>query len=290
MSSTSALECISPHVSMAFSDREKRSRETETMDPLTHLKDSIHTIFIRGSGVQGGAQVDVFGLSRVSNGGIDTLLFITDFRLDLPRHTIVADAFMLPLNASHAYPVFSAINSRNMPVCSVHLTDEEHIAWKALLPSLVERCRTWKHKASCAYKKPGATIPLSVVHGELPICDCGRGNVTDSFRRRKEWLPFLPYVTRIAISPLFAVSYLEPVAAGLAQMMGSWSKQDEGSLADPSSNAATLAGLQPRCGACGTSLAQDRLMVCSKCKKITYCSKECQVKDWKNHKGSCKKI
>ena len=26
---------------------------------------------------------------------------------------------------------------------------------------------------------------------------------------------------------------------------------------------------------------------CSRCKCISYCSKDCQVKDWKNHKAFC---
>lgn len=284
MSNTQALEWLSPHVSFAFSDRERRARETQTMEPLTHLKDSLHALFVRGSGIQGDIKIDVFGLNRSSDGGIDTLLFINDFRLDLPRHTVVVDAFALPLHLSYIKKVLSALDSGSIQVCQINLSDEEHVAWKALLPSLVERCRTWKHKASCAYKKAGATIPLSMDHGEVPICDCGRGNVTDSFRRRKEWLPFLPYVTRVAISPLFAVSYLEPVGADIAQMVGSSMGRSKASRVASSSTS----GTGPCCGACKVSLAPGKQMVCSKCKKMTYCSKECQVKDWKNHKGMCK--
>jgi hypothetical protein len=35
--------------------------------------------------------------------------------------------------------------------------------------------------------------------------------VSESFRTRKEWVPFAPYATRIVISQLFAVLYPEVV-------------------------------------------------------------------------------
>lgn len=40
------------------------------------------------------------------------------------------------------------------------------------------------------------------------------------------------------------------------------------------------------CANCGKT---DSLKSCSSCKKTYYCSKECQKKDWKAHKSSCKK-
>ena len=38
------------------------------------------------------------------------------------------------------------------------------------------------------------------------------------------------------------------------------------------------------CRACGK---KDDVKKCSKCKKVSYCGKECQKKDWKDHKRSC---
>ncbi|KDQ52158.1 hypothetical protein JAAARDRAFT_210715 [Jaapia argillacea MUCL 33604] len=34
----------------------------------------------------------------------------------------------------------------------------------------------------------------------------------------------------------------------------------------------------------------SRLLSCSACKKVHYCDKECQKKDWGNHKTTCKKL
>jgi len=39
------------------------------------------------------------------------------------------------------------------------------------------------------------------------------------------------------------------------------------------------------CGLCGKEASENcKLQECARCKKIKYCSKECQVKDWKRHK------
>eukprot|EP01084_Bolivina_argentea_P290358 498719_1 len=38
------------------------------------------------------------------------------------------------------------------------------------------------------------------------------------------------------------------------------------------------------CGKCGAS------SMCGRCKSVFYCGKECQLKDWTNHKTKCKKI
>ncbi len=39
---------------------------------------------------------------------------------------------------------------------------------------------------------------------------------------------------------------------------------------------------------CGYCLCKNALMLCSRCKRIHYCSKECQKKHWKIHKPLCK--
>ena len=41
------------------------------------------------------------------------------------------------------------------------------------------------------------------------------------------------------------------------------------------------------CGYCGKS-STERLMVCSRCKDVAYCDKECQLAAWKGHKKICK--
>jgi ankyrin repeat protein len=46
-----------------------------------------------------------------------------------------------------------------------------------------------------------------------------------------------------------------------------------------------LSKLTNKCEFCGSS--SKRLKVCSKCEKVRYCSRECQVQDYKKHKKEC---
>ncbi|KIP04368.1 hypothetical protein PHLGIDRAFT_76054 [Phlebiopsis gigantea 11061_1 CR5-6] len=262
MSRVDRLEWVNTHVSLALSDRERTARENEAMDTMTQVKDSIHSIFVQAIGLQSPKKMEVFGLHRTSKGGIDTLLFIADMRLDVANHTIVADAFVLPIPVALMDKISSGFQTLFGKLCQVNLSDDECVAWKVLLPGLVERCRTWTHAPTCAYTTQHR-VPLSTEHGATPICECGQGKVTDAFRRRKDWAPFLPYVTRVALSPLFAVSYLEPIASGLRDAL--------------------------RCAYCEVELTVENAMKCSKCKKAIYCDSECQVNDWKEHRSTCKK-
>jgi hypothetical protein len=41
------------------------------------------------------------------------------------------------------------------------------------------------------------------------------------------------------------------------------------------------------CAACGVVKPKMELFRCSRCKFMNYCSRDCQVKDWKEHKGGC---
>jgi len=46
---------------------------------------------------------------------------------------------------------------------------------------------------------------------------------------------------------------------------------------------------QTRCGACGKKQGEEGvdLKLCSRCKKVVYCSKECQKKNYRVHKRYC---
>jgi hypothetical protein len=44
------------------------------------------------------------------------------------------------------------------------------------------------------------------------------------------------------------------------------------------------------CGKLNAELSKEekKLKTCSKCKRVAYCSKECQKKDWEGHKKDCR--
>ena len=41
------------------------------------------------------------------------------------------------------------------------------------------------------------------------------------------------------------------------------------------------------CVVCGCDESKKQIKRCKKCKKATYCSRECQQKDWMKHKKTC---
>ena len=47
-----------------------------------------------------------------------------------------------------------------------------------------------------------------------------------------------------------------------------------------------LSFMPEQCSVCG----KESTSRCSKCKTVYYCSRECQLRDWPNHKQSCNKI
>ncbi|KAI0051379.1 hypothetical protein FA95DRAFT_1485634 [Auriscalpium vulgare] len=262
---------LNTHVSLMMSDRERAimngGKTTGNQDPLQTLvdvKESLHAIFVQYAGIQGEKRADVFALHEPTMGGGYTLLFITGLRLDCSAHTVVLDAFVLPITDAIMPRVGPAIpRLMKEGLVSVVTVDNEMRAWKRLLPAFVERCRlTWTHGPECAYVKTGR-VPLSLEVNENPLCACGQGKDVALFTRSKLWAPLAPLVTRAALSPLFAASYLETRSA-------------------PSASVSIDA-----CALCGGG-GQPRLLKCSRCKRTSYCSSECQRADWKKHKVSCR--
>ncbi|KAI0739277.1 hypothetical protein C8Q80DRAFT_1222392 [Daedaleopsis nitida] len=237
------------HIFSQLSIREQLIRRLKThTNVLVHVKDTIHCIMVRAMGTQGGAPARTFALRNAGNGDCDTIF----------SHTIVCDAFVLPLT-----PTLLAIIERPFDrlvragLTDISVSAEEMPAWKRLLPALVERCRTWAHGPNCEYVAEGK-VPLEtrMSRGD-PLCSCGRGRDTEGMIRGGAlWKSLAPYVTRIALSPIFAVSYLEPVFDS--------------------------AIFKSVCG------HEATLRRCSGCKMVFYCSEVCQKRDWRRHRPECK--
>jgi hypothetical protein len=270
------LKWLNTHVALMLSDRERllqgNNGNFADQDVLVNVKGTLHTLFNRVAGTQG-PKSTVFGLTEPSKGGIYTLIFVTNLRLDLASHTIVADAYVLPLTESLIPTLFRSLDKleRNGLV-QIITAGEEMLAWKRLLPAFTERCREWNHKMSCEYLQKGV-VPLSLEIGASPICGCGKGQNVNAFRKVKAWKDLTQYVTRAAFGPLFAVSYLENVAT-LPEGIG---KDDP----------AEMSQLPDKCAECGGP-GKPKLLLCSKCKAAKYCSSTCQKKGWKSHKIQCK--
>ena len=178
------LEWVNGNVSLSLSDRERAIHEknidTEHDDVMVNIKAGLCAILVGHTRV--GKKVRVFGLSR-DMGGIDTLIFVTDLRLDLASHTIVADACILPMTRDIVEIIGATLYRLELSGIGVISVAGEHMkAWKRLLPVFTERCRKWEHKSSCEYIKKGF-VPISVEHSEIPLCGCGKGVETTAFSK-----------------------------------------------------------------------------------------------------------
>ncbi|KAI0053737.1 hypothetical protein FA95DRAFT_1481088 [Auriscalpium vulgare] len=281
------LGWLNPHVTLMMSDRERRSvsaslvKQQSAQQTLIDIKESLHAMYVRFTGLQGDGHHAVYALNEASMGGMYTLIFIADLRLDVAANTAALDAYVLPIThelVNRITPFIQRLNAgRDRPVL-VNTVDNEMRSWKSLLPALAERARhSWKHTSTCEYLKAGKA-PVSLEYAENPLCSCGNGKDVEAFRRVSEWAEFSPLVTRIALSPLFAVSYLEEVGQDLSQL---------GFSSGPSTPSQTpLPGV---CAACGGS-GKPRLLSCARCKNIGYCTAVCQRGHWRLHKANCVRV
>src|SRR5436305_13498948 len=101
-------------------------------------------------------------------------------------------------------------------------------------------------------------------------------------------LPHLEYVlqkyaTRIAISPIFTVPFVEDCFLRDTP-------RGVGGIGDLYTS---LQNKEQRCNACGSDKKKasngtsEALLTCTRCKTAKYCCKECQKADWKEHKAVC---
>ncbi|KAI5981818.1 hypothetical protein EDD15DRAFT_2534946 [Pisolithus albus] len=263
--SRKAFDWLGLHIGFMFSQRECMSRQQRVTpgstapDTFKNLKDSLYTLFVTVAGSNGPTQAE-FALWDSEEKRRYAVILVTDIRLDLGSHTVVADSWIIPWSNDFQGKLKLA------RTLSIKTDVHESAAWRHLLPLFIERCRTWKHKPSCEYLVHNS-VPLYPGAGSDPKqvswCSCGMGIGTEMLRERYGSVA-AQYATRAAISPLFAVSYMEKVGGTIDD------------LAEPALT---------RCAACGKGGVP--LFACSKCKRAKYCSKDCQVKDWQMHKKNC---
>ena len=285
------MEWLTTHTSLMLSARERHCREASlkagtipSTDVRTDFKDSLFSLFMHFSGLQG-QQAKIFGLSDPNGGGVHILIFVFCLRLDLASRTAVLDAAVLPLYydlMSKIQPFLEKLPHKQM--CCVEVHANEMKLWKRLLPAWIERCRTWEHQSSCAYQRH-SQVPLSVEHGEEAICRCGEGSLPRSMAfDLPHWEIIANHAVRVAIGPSFSVPYVEPPFEGNTSEELS---KNEG-RATPSSERTN----DESCRMCGSVKAKEDgkpLMKCARCRRVRYCSVECQRRDWQEHKKTCRK-
>ena len=275
------LDWLTTHLSLMLSSRERYLRE-KSMEPgaakqknaRINFKDSLFFLFMHSSGLQG-QQARIFGINNPDHGGVHILVFVSCLRLDLANHTVVLDAAILPLHE----PLMPYLRSfleklTGTELCTVIVDDDELRLWKEMIPAWVERCRQWGHRPSCEYLSK-SRIPLSVEHGQNPICSCGERTLPSRYSFDvPRWKLAAKYAVQAAISPSFSVPFVE--------------QSFEGNKITTEPAALCETG----CRLCGKGNSEDGrkgLLRCSRCLAVRYCSVECQRADWKEHKKVCKK-
>jgi hypothetical protein len=204
------VDWVMTHASVSFSDQERNLRENDSKDVLLNLKDNLLSLMVTFAGAQN-MKTSVFGIYS-SQGGVDTLLFVNELRLDTSTNSIVADVCVLPMTEKLIFqPViqnYLGKITKERTMHTIHTADVTGAAWKQLLPVVVERCRTWPHRSNCEYFMEGR-VPLALSHSQIPVCGCGQGLALGSFLKVKAWQGLEAFVTRAAIGLLFPSSFLD---------------------------------------------------------------------------------
>ena len=258
-----------------MSDGERRLREMylhslEICPSVrVNLKDSIFSMFMHFTGLQG-RKAESFGLSIPDAGGIHVLVLASKLRLDLGNHTVFLDAAILPLVPSIMSQLKSFLQAiSTKALAQIKVDADELKLWHQMLRIYAERCRTWKHRPTCEYNSQ-RNKQTTWKQDSNPLCSCGRGFFPgDYIKGVPNWNVAKKYAVRAAISPLYAVPYVDPILSG--------------------NHISERTGDASMCANCKSEQSSSvKLSSCARCKKVKYCSKECQKNHWPKHKISCK--
>ncbi|KAI1385797.1 uncharacterized protein F4822DRAFT_432655 [Hypoxylon trugodes] len=268
---------LSVLASYQLSSKERRLRRSETEPPTLRMnfKESLFTIFMLASGLQG-RHTGLFALQHPRDGN-QALIFVRAIRINDAEGSVVADAAVIPFTRemleSDELRTF-LLGIRELEIRAITVSDEELALWKHVLPAFAERCRTWSHGPNCEYKKSGATIPLSTNMGEPFMCSCGNGKLPERFMSLPEWDDVAAkHAVRIAISPTFSV-----------RLVGGIDIDDQQTFVE------MMRMHGQKCRSCKATTGKNGagLMKCGRCKGVMYCSAACQRRDWKTHRAVCK--
>ena len=307
-SSRKKLKWLNPHLSSMWSARERMERQRFLRSALScgdvrvNFKDSLFSLFMHFTGLEAnGARHSLFGIHNSGAGGVHLLIFASCLRLDMSNQTVVLDAAAMPLTPDLVVqfrPLIYAVQKRGM-MC-IEVDDAELLLWKRALPAFVERCRDWEHGPACEYVNRDKPPPLSVGFGDPIICSCGFGKFPGNGQLHKELSgKICAHVVRVAIPPCFHVSFVEQ--SHLKSLsLSSKAKDQKNRPSDLQRLAGSVEDLTLKEGTCFTCGKEKKkptagsggdggLLKCGGCLVAEYCSKECQVKDWKEggHKKLC---
>lgn len=155
-------------------------------------RDRTTAFHIASAGLNGGRRVHFF-------------VFLSELRVDTGTDAAVIDAAIVPATPDSVSLVNKTMDSLedrdDFPGLEVGLKTLK--LWYRLLPLSAERCRKWSHCQDCTWK------PIQLGERGQILCDCGRGVFPESYSVDSPfWHLFKPLATRVSISTLFSVPYV----------------------------------------------------------------------------------
>ena len=251
------------HLLSMFTDREFPVR-AKRPDLLTSIKNTINAILCPSNWI----------VHLACEKETISFLLIDEY-LDLNSHSVIGEVYVL----------FNVEVRSRVPAATITIKEEEMRWWHLNLPAMAERCRNYPHLESCEYTtSTGAASP----------CGCGKGKTVGSSPRLQGWSDqaAAAEATRIVISPIFAVPYLEDTR-GLGKYLSEALSND-----DLEKQQRFLESMRPITDEVVMQLGRGTCVACYKpstkkcgrCNLARYCSRECQAEHWKSHKKSCKAV
>ncbi|KAG8735698.1 hypothetical protein FRC11_003077, partial [Ceratobasidium sp. 423] len=148
------------HTALQLSDRERLIQRTthasnrRASEALINFKESMTGIVLDYIGVRVPSQGrhSTFVLIEPTY-GIHTIIMASGLRLDLAGMTFALDCAIVSISAESAPNITPAVKplEDSGDLLEVRTRPVEVPLWKHLLPAIVERGRTWPHKADCRY-------------------------------------------------------------------------------------------------------------------------------------------
>ena len=208
------MSWLKTHLAMSFSASETeayRLNPETTTNPRIHFKNSLLSLYKLSSGLEGNvSHAQPFALFSKTSQHHDALIFVNELRLDLSGRTVLLDvAILSPFKISSTNTNRALTELLAKPFVRIEVSDVELKIWRNTIPAFIERCRTWSHSDTCEYQQFGR-IPLPYNPPERFICTCGNGVFPDGYLKAvPDWSDLAGYCVRAAISPCFAVPYVD---------------------------------------------------------------------------------
>ncbi|KAI1119013.1 hypothetical protein F5Y14DRAFT_118637 [Nemania sp. NC0429] len=275
------LGWLTSHLASAMSDRERALRNNQDLPRSAgeqvrlDFKESLFFILSYPAGLQNLKSL-LFYLYNPKDDDVHAIILASALRLDLANRVVVLDCAVLPEHhvlKPHILKSRPKLDQTRSVVLTVN--DAELRLWRHALPAYVERCRDWAHRDDCEYAVSGS-IPLSTKPGEPVLCTCGSGKFPPNFIRGvPAWDELSQYAVRAAISPAFWAPFADDIYFDDPGKLDVKIPRDKNT---------------PRCACCGVDKQPDGkdLLNCGGCRKVKYCSRNCQIMDRKGHKPFCK--